>query len=395
MTRQLEYDADTGETLDGESEDITGLQENIDAQLSEIFEQFGGDNADVQFKINIYRVQEGRGELGYCFSCVPSELPILDRIRDDYGPGKYEIRVYETTDRTRLKKRRKLVIEKMTKKAPVQNNTQELSAVLQAMAESQQRQMEQFKELILMQRPAAPQTAAPDNGQMLTQMIQSMAALQGLMPKPPENNSMDMFLKGVELMKDYAGDSGGGEKGLPDVLITMAKEFGGPLLDMTKQLSAISGPPANPAISAPAQTLNAPEPVKIAPPMTETPEDEGMFMFKMQLNSLVARATHNADPALWADVIMESMPPDQIKAFLGRPDLREFLMSINPEVQNVWPWFERLRDEVLAGLTESPSGDDTVSAAEPAPIVEAPELDAPVNDPETANANADNAPGDT
>lgn len=349
--KALDFDENGERVIDGESEDVTNLQENIDAQLSEMFEQFGGDENDAQFKINIYRVQEGRGELGYCFSCVPSELPILDKIRDDFGPGKYEIRVYEKTDKTRLKKRTKLVIEKAQKKPvmqmPVQqNNAGELKEVLSAMMEMQQQQMQQFQQIMMMQGQSAQATPAVNPMEMMTSMIAAMAQLNGIMPKPEASSGMDQFIKGIELAKEFTSENNGAEKGLADVLITAAKEFGQPLLEMSKMAAVNPRPhPDNGAIPVQSNSTSAPTPTN---PQQDT---DPMYMLKMQLNMLVSKAADNQDPALYADLIIANMPEAQIRQFLDQPDLQTFLIGLNPQVSNYWPWFEALQREVLAGLS--------------------------------------------
>lgn len=363
--KALEFDENGDRVINGDSEDVTNLQENIDAQLSEMFEQFGGDENDAQFKINIYRVQEGRGELGYCFSCVPSELPILDKIRDDYGPGKYEIRVYEKTDKTRLKKRTKLVIEKAQKKpvvaVPAQQNTGELKEVITAMMNMQQKSMEQFQQLMLarqsVQPPAAP---AIDPMQMITGMVTAMSQLNGMMPRP-EASGMDQFIKGIEVAKELAVESSGGEKGMADVLINMAKEFGQPIMQMVNKMDSMPAQPVQPGSQSPTPQL-PPQPVQ------PTQENDPMFMLKMQLKMLVNKAAANADPALYADLILDSMPEAQIREFLGQPNLREFLTELNPAVLNYWPWFEQLQAEVLAGLTPAPEGSNNLPHESPEPI---------------------------
>jgi len=53
------------------------------------------------------------------------------------------------------------------------------------------------------------------------------------------------------------------------------------------------------------------------------------------------------------------MTEAQIRDFIGRSDLKEFLISINPQVETLWSWFERLQREVLAGLTPDSVEADT------------------------------------
>ena len=93
----------------GDFDDITDLQNDLDSQLDAIFEEFGGDENDTEYKIHVKRVLTERGEYEHCFSCLPSELPINDKIKNQYGPGRYMIWIYKNA---KIYRRRNLIIAK-------------------------------------------------------------------------------------------------------------------------------------------------------------------------------------------------------------------------------------------------------------------------------------------
>ena len=359
MVGQIDFDGVEEAVIDGSSEDITELEDSIEAELNNIFSEIGSDKQDVTFKIRVDKVLEGKGETAYCFSCLPSEMPIMDRIRDGFGSGKYQIRVWRTEPGKGARLVKKPMINILASKKPVpvvQDKSGDMSAILSAMAESQRMQMEQLKEIMIMNRP---QTVAAPPQQSLTELVTALAGLQQLSPPPAADNGMTMFLKGVEMMKGFATESNGGEKGFADVLITAAKEFGGPIMEMSKNLAAMPGQPgrAVPGQPLPGEVMSGQpgQPGQPIPPAytPDTTEDSTLIMLKMQVKNLVTKAAAGADPALYADLIIDNMAESQIREFLGQPNLKEFLTNLEPGVAQYWPWFETLQREVMAGLTDT------------------------------------------
>lgn len=341
--------------IEGEADDITELQENLDAQLGAIFEQFGGGDNDINFKINIYRVEENKGELSYCFSCVPSELPILDRIREEYGAGKYETRVYQQGGpgrRTKLIKRTKLNIAKQIAVVKrTDSGGQDLAAVIAAMMESQKRQFEQLQ--AMMQRQPAPVESANPFG-LFKEMAAAMAAFREMMPAPA--NPFENLSTILELVRD--AKDGDREKGIFDVVQSVAEKAMPVILDLAKSRTVPAYQPAAPAApGAPA----APDAAQLSGPPTPQQGDEmnASLMFKMQLNMLVGQARANSDPSLYAEMILDNVPEDQVNVLLNSPDLKRTLTEINPGVAETWPWFERMIAEIRALLTEDGDGDHT------------------------------------
>ena len=62
------------------------------------------------------------------------------------------------------------------------------------------------------------------------------------------------------------------------------------------------------------------------------------------------KAANDGDPDVYADVILDSFHPEQIELFIKRPDVFEYLVSINPAVGNYPGWFKALIESVINGL---------------------------------------------
>ena len=113
-----------------------------------------------------------------------------------------------------------------------------------------------------------------------------------------------------------------------------------------------------------------------------------MFMLKMQLNFLLSHAKADSDVGLYADMIYDNMGPEQIRQFIMRPDLKEFLTAVNPEIAQYWPWFERLKNELVAILTEEETPTHTKEGEPSQPPGEDTGSDAVLQPEKTAAGNA-------
>lgn len=72
-----------------------------------------------------------------------------------------------------------------------------------------------------------------------------------------------------------------------------------------------------------------------------------MFMLKMGIRSLVAQAKRNADPALYADLVIDQVPPEDLANLLAQPDFIAVLAQFVPDVVNHRDWFTRLKAEIV------------------------------------------------
>jgi len=342
MVQKLQFDniedVEMGD-IDGQFKDVSDLQKDIDAQIDAIFQEFGGDDNDSKFKIIVKRAMHGKGDLEHCFSCVPSELPIIDRIKETYGAGSYEIWVYKDG---KIFKRPKLNIAKEIKlhERP-QINTNDINSVIQSMLQSQQDQMAEFKNMMfmMMQKNNVP---APDPTSTMGSMMGVMMQMKDFMGGGDSGKGkMDDILQAVKLVREIGGGDDGG-RNFMDGMVDLAKSFGPSIIEMSSNLAKNPAPvsretiPQNPT----GQIESKPQ-----------EEDPRMNMFKMQLDMLVQKASINSDPALYADLVVDNIPQDQLIQFINRTDIIEYLISIHPGVGEHRIWFGHLVGEIKSCIS--------------------------------------------
>lgn len=345
MTKQLENDIDDAVVVDGQSENLTDMQDDIDAELQSVFAEFGGDPLDTKLEIKIKKVEPKTGKTAHCFNAVPSELPLTERIKDEYGPGIYEIWVYKNGYRHKKQELRIAAQQKKPLDKVMAENKQDVAGIVSTMMEQQRESMRQMQELITRQQIGAPAPVS-DPIAMMTGIMSAMSQMKEFVQPAQSGDNMNMFLKGLELAKDFVG--GGAEKNFNDTLVTLAKEFGPPLLSMaTKEqntkIDAQLHKPVQPTGSSQPQLTGT-------QPMNET-TDPNAAAFKMQVDMLVSQAGAGKDIGIYADLIADNVPVEQIQAFITRSDMIEYLTQFNPQVPQYRQWFENLRSELQEILT--------------------------------------------
>lgn len=356
-------------TLTGEAEDVSGIVEDIDAQLNNVMSELGADKLDVKFIIKVYRVVPNSGVLSWVFDCSPAELPILARLRDDYNGGKFECRVYKNN---RIFRRVTVHVDapNKPKEEPKQS---EMAQILKAIADQQAAQFTQLKETLLQ---IAGKQPAPQQGplEMMTVMLDIMksmkeftAPINPVVPSLDPEKTIDLIMRGMELGRESGG---GGDDGIMGILKEFVKS---PLLGETvKAMSAAqSAPqlaaPANLPVQIPAQLPQTPISAtpNSVPTQPQVKPMQNQFIANY-VNQLVDRAKRDSDPMLYAHFILDNVPEQIVRENIAREDLIDEFSKYNPLVREHVEWFTELRNNIIALLTEDEeAGDDVGNAPEP------------------------------
>lgn len=352
------------DTIDTDFQDVSDLQGDIDSELSDVTSEFGKDENEVNFKIKLHRVLEKKGEREWLFDIVPSELPVMDRIRDEYGGGKYEASLYKN-GRLFRKFHWSIASPRTNYIPPNKNNTLDMASVMNAMLAQQKEQFNQFKELMLqVARPAQTSTFNPMD--MMTGLMAAMVQMKAFL-SPPSNNSGDgaekyisALTKGIELAKDLGG-GGDKETNLLDVIRDLVKSpvFEKVIESSSSVVASVPQIPVNQPIKIP-QSENINQPGNV----NDMNFIEKKFI-EPQLNNLVKLAKSGKNPELYAEVLLDNLPPqineEIINKYLTNENIIEDLSKINPEVKNHSEWFLAFKDaikELISSENQEPLTED-------------------------------------
>lgn len=346
--------------LPGNAEDISNIVDDIDAQLSSITSELGADKLDVKFTVKVYRVVENKAELAWLFDCTPAELPILQKLRDEYDGGRFECRVYKNN---RIYKRVKVVVETPKKLAVTQPAKNEMSEMLKEMGRQQQDNFNMLKDTV-MQMVGKPSTPQPSQMEMMTGMMALMASMKNFVSPPVQpsvspDKMIEVLIKGMELGRDSGG---GSETGLMDIAKELIKS---PLLGQLAQ--AATTMPQLPRQQAQMQIPVQAKPAQ--PQMTTQPQPatqpKGTVMqtqvLKHYLDMLVKKAEKDSDPILYAEFILDNVPQSMVEENIMRDDLIEYASTIDPRVKDHQEWFIELRDHIITVLTSPDEEEETDS----------------------------------
>lgn len=333
----------------GESDDEGALQG--------ILAEFDKTDADTNWEIKVYRVT-GSARNGatepFLFYAQPSDFPILEKLRDEWGGGKFRIRVYRNKV---LAKRFEFDVEKKPEPKVIAPAQSDLTAILAAMERNNERMIAAIQ---ANRQPQIIQPAQTDPFEMMTRMASAFSGIIAVMQPAQGKSASDLLLAGVELANKL--QSGDKETNMMDVV----KEAFAALPALQQMADAQRAlPPVAPARIPPPATRAAPVQVKPQQTQVITPEQQATEQMRGMLLYLLPKAKKNSDAGFWADYLVEEWGLEMVAAVIAQPNLMIGLQALVPEIVPVTPWFQSLLDE----LTKL------------------------VNDARAASVNQNNAPG--
>ncbi len=361
-----------------DTEVIGGASDDKDLEIGDkikkIFEEAGEDLDNIKCKH--YRI--ARGDYEWLYDAAPSEMVGLhDRLRDEYGPGLYEIRVFVNG---KMHRRLKLKIGgRLTDTFPQKTEVMKPDQVLDMVRHMQNHQMEQTKMMMAEMKSSFIQAMARNEQQapapvdpitmqtgMLT-MMQQMRDLVAPQQAAPAQDPIDMLTKMLELQSSLRALTG--EEGTGTMLAAVAKEVLPDLLSLAKLDSMKKKPLVPPVPSPPANRLtdleamqNRPEapPISGEPAANPTPEDEQMYQqvfLKQAIALLLSKAEQNRAPEVYAEVLLDTADDYNQEQwaieFITKPNFVNSLVQIDPRVEPYRLWFTALRNSVIEMVTEA------------------------------------------
>jgi hypothetical protein len=361
------------EAIEGESERLSSLpmltapapdnDSDDDADLSAVLNELDGDT---QATVKLYRSLRG-GKLSFVEEYRPNEwLEVGESgVRDAFGAGEYEIRVYD--NRKKIRKRKSFSIDSARASnpiaptpAPVDTRAiiaeiiRELApmfaSITRPAAQPQDRQ-QYLQELILMKQIFAPDGAAKAAADPLEMLSKLIGVTKELQPREGETGPYDVFARLVETF--------------------------GPMITSNIAQAQASAAAAAPAPGAPSRRLAAGPPVaapvvpiqvgaepQANPAPSQPQEDTNMLAWAIRF--LVAQAERKADPGLYAELAADHLSDEQLAQVLAADDgaLIATLSSHDARVAQHAEWFIAMRNELRALLTDAPEPGDNPATGE-------------------------------
>ena len=314
----------------------------------------GADRAEIK----VYRMNAGQME--YCQGFKPSEFEEgnFDMLRDRFGAGEYQIRLYaEHPVHKKMCVRNSVKIKIAENRMDVTTTGglgSGMAQVLQTIAQGQQQMLE-----ALVSIKSAP---AKDPMEEMTKMMGMMSMMREAMgmnqPQGREKSSIGEIVSAIRELRGAADEIAPQDKepdGLMSVLPKMLElvSKGQESQQAAQQMNQFPPVQLPPSFQAPAQ----PEPQEQAPAAPQTQEESDMKMFtaiklKSYLKTLIDLAVKKTPVPTAAEFVYEKIP-DELIEIMALDNWFDLLSFVAPDVKDHREWLQQVRDTALAMFEEA------------------------------------------
>jgi hypothetical protein len=326
-----------------------------DRQLDEVFADFPQNETCIE----LYRVNAQGGRPMFLDQLSPSEFSMA-YVTEKFGGGRYRAKAkYKNGDKVDepfeiegdpFPVKRKLPsawnATPLEPVLPTQRSGFQQAAVVETGNDFQAAMLAMMRQL--MQEARGSEMAFLEKMKLYKEMFAPQTQKEA-----PLDVALNMFTKGVEL----AGMQQGGDG--PNFWMMALRELKDPLTKIVDTISTAVSQQKPQLASALVQPGAAPLPV---PPPSPAPvpepvsgDDMILLFVKSVLPSLINGAAKNADPATYADFLLDQVPGsayDALRSWLLAPDCLERLAMIEPGIRFQQEWWSSLRSTLLESLNE-------------------------------------------
>lgn len=197
----------------------------------------------------------------------------------------------------------------------------------------------------------------------LDQMTKLAGVMRMMMPEvpaqaaQPQGNMLGQLKDMAELMQMLRGDDDGGSaRGANgnDLMLAAINKFApllGSVLTQPGAAGMTSASTVAPQAMIPSDVQAQPAP---AVQQAQPQEDDDMLKLKMGLAFLIGQCEGGGHPETYAEVVLDSVPPEAIQQLLTTPDPIAYLTQINPKIgtEPYRAWFTTLLNECREMLKE-------------------------------------------
>jgi hypothetical protein len=335
-----------------------------DSEL-DVIEKLRGMGSGSGYTCAVYRIRVNPGEKqGYCRTFNMADIS-PETIREIYGGGTYRLKVKDSNGK--FVHGGSEVIEII--------DEPKVGVVMPAGQPAPMETLDGIAKIAAMFKPGTSDGGMAAMIPLILGMMDSQSKLFASMMNRPRDelkiadiialvkssgegsDPVKLLLQGLELGK---GLGGGGETGWMDIGKS-ALEAIGPMLAQQREANGL---PAHDTTTRQRPALPAPKPGE-APAQPRGEGDVGLIQklnwLKQQVNILIHHAARNKNPELYAEVMLDNLPPfiteDEILQRMHEPDAVATLATLDGRVANHAAWFEAFRLAVIASIEDDGEDD--------------------------------------
>jgi hypothetical protein len=370
-------------------EDEEAAQQYLPAEIPEDFEETATDrvasmlasiNGMERSELKVYKIKDGA--LEYCQGFKPEQFEEgnFDLLRDRFGPGEFELRLYATHPQTRKFGIRSKLRVKMSEinRAAVDNHLPSgLAQVLGTIASGQERMLD-----ALVQMKQQPQKDPMEEMTKMLGMMTMMRQAMGMDNQPRAGSSIGEIVEAIRELRSAADEVSPQREEpesmmamLPKVLDIVSAGMGkGQAQPEPQEIAQVQLPES--FYQPHPQTQQSSDPVPQAPaaptpqpvvqdqqPQTEDEVNHLKYIFKLRayLSALVDFAVKLAPAETAAQFVVDKLP-DELIEIMELPNWFEQLSHVAPEVKKHEEYLRKVRDLALSMIDyddepEAPAAD--------------------------------------
>ena len=375
-------------------EDEEAVQQYLPAEIPEEIEEtatdrvasmLAGINGLDRAELKVYKLNQG--SLEYCQGFKPEQFEEgnFDLLRDRFGHGEFELRLYATHPQTRkfgIRSKLRVKMSEVNKAAMTDSLPSGLTQVLGTIANGQAQMLD-----ALVQMKQQPQK---DPMEEMTKMLSMMTMMRQAMGMDGQQRSGSSIGEIVEAIRELrsAADEVSPQREEPESMMAMLPKVldivsagmgkGQAQAQVQPEPEAFHQIELPPAFAQQVQQPQAqpqsepqpayqpnPEPVQTQP-QTEEQMQFGKYLFKLRayLSALVDMATRAIPPEKTAEFVVDKLP-DELLEIMELPNWFEQLAAVAPEVKNHEAYLRQVRDLALGMLEFEDEGEDDIKTITP------------------------------
>jgi hypothetical protein len=346
-------------------EDEEAVQQYLPAEIPDEIEEtatdrvasmLAGINGLDRAELKVYKLNQG--SLEYCQGFKPEQFEEgnFDLLRDRFGHGEFELRLYATHPQTRkfgIRSKLRVKMSEVKATASTDNFPSGLAQMLGTIAQGQAQMLD-----ALVQMKQAPQKDPMDEMTKMLTMMGMMRQAMGMDNQPRGGSSISEILGAIRELRS-AADEVSPQREEPETMMAMLPK----VLDIVSAGMNKGSAQAQPEQSQDFQPVQLPPSFAQAPPQPEpqpqpepkhnpTNEDDManplvIIKLKAYLKTLTDMAVALTPVDKAADFVYDKLPDDLIEIML-LDNWFELLSGFAPAVKPHEDWLRQVRDKAMA-----------------------------------------------
>lgn len=377
-------------------EDEEAVQQYLPAEIPEEIEEtatdrvasmLAGINGLDRAELKVYKINQG--SLEYCQGFKPEQFEEgnFDLLRDRFGHGEFELRLYATHPQTRkfgIRSKLRVKMSEVNKAAMTDSLPSGLTQVLGTIANGQAQMLD-----ALVQMKQQPQKDPMEEMTKMLSMMTMMRQAMGMDGQQRSGSSIGEIVEAIRELRSAADEVSPQREEpesmmamLPKVLDIVSAGMGKGQSQAQAQVQPepeafhqielppafaqqVQQPQAQPQSEPQPAYQPNPEPVQTQP-QTEEQMQFGKYLFKLRayLSALVDMATRAIPPEKTAEFVVDKLP-DELLEIMELPNWFEQLAAVAPEVKNHEAYLRQVRDLALGMLEFEDEGEDDIKTITP------------------------------